>query len=82
VVPPGERGYLVCRLDDSEAVRFFVSPGERWESYVADRIEYHYTSEEQTVAFEITREDWAQAWFAWMESEGMVMADVILAQAN
>lgn len=76
------RGFLSMSFNDNEGIRFYVSPGELSGSYIADKIEYRYTKDGQTVSFEVTRDEGFQNLFTWLEWKGTVGDELRNAQLN
>jgi hypothetical protein len=77
---PPDRGFVLYRMNNKEAIRFYISPGNG--AWIADKIEYHYTDvmENSTVSFDITREPWAQDIFKHLEEREEVADFVDSAQ--
>lgn len=75
-------GYLSCILNDNELVRFYFSSGKLPRSYIAHRIEYRYTADDQTVSFEVTKDGGFQNLFSWLEWSGKVWAAIDSAKSE
>ncbi len=75
------RGFLSVAFNDRETLRYYLSPGERVGFYVADKIEFVYSDNDQAVSLDITRtEEWARDLFGWLESKGRIVNAILAAQ--
>lgn len=85
----GDPGYLSCILNDNELVRFYFYPNDlpvksakMVRSRLANRIEYRYTADDQTVSFEVTKDGGFQNLFSWLEWSGKVWAAIDSAKSE